>query len=396
MRSALLWACLFPLGLGSCRSPDAALNAALQADLDNYLATRSTVEHISAASLSVSLHGAPSNINVTAGTMEYGGAGGHVTPASLYQIGSITKGETAAILLQLEAEGTLTIHQTVGHWLPQYPAWRTVTIQQLLNMTSGIPTYDDTPAWLTTTGSAPMTVYSPAQLIAFVYPHGTLPTPPASVWLYSNTGYAMAELIIDSATHSDYATQLANRIITPLRLHNTFYHPDVTPPAVASRMVAGYYFNHDTASAGLAPLLGRDVRPFSISWTRAAGGMVATPEDVTTIARALFQGSLLPPVQRQELLSLVSETTGQPITSTTLAERKGFGLGTGQLTLPAPLGTIWYYEGETLGYRMLYAYFPTQDAVIAVGLNSQPDKSEDKIGPLVQTIYTTLHEAGKL
>ena len=75
-------------------------------------------------------------------------------------------------------------------------------------------------------------------------------------------------------THSDYATQLTNRIITPLRLHNTFYLPDVSPPAVASRMVAGYYFNHDTASAGLAPLLGRDVRPFSISWTRAAGGMV--------------------------------------------------------------------------------------------------------------------------
>lgn len=56
------------------------------------------------------------------------------------------------------------------------------------------------------------------------------------------------------------------------------------------------------------------------------------------------------------------------------------------------LGTFWFYEGETLGYRMLYAYFPTTKMVIALGLNSQPDAKEDKIGQLLSRVYGTVLE----
>jgi D-alanyl-D-alanine carboxypeptidase len=396
MHTRVVWlVCLASVSAVACGRTTPSLDTALAADLQQYLTTRSAVEHISAASLSVRLHGAPSTINVAVGTAAYGG-GAPATPADLFQIGSVTKAETAVIVLQLEAEGKLTLDDTVGRWLPQYPAWRGVTIRRLLNMTSGIPTYDATAAWEHTIGQSPGTVFTTAQLIGYVYPHGTIPTPPASVWLYSNTGYALTERIIDSVTHSDYATQLATRVITPLGLKNTFYYADSAPADVIRRMVSGYYFNHDTTAPGLYPLLGRDVRDASVSWTRAAGGIIATPEDVTVLARSLFDGPLLAPAQRRELMRLVSVKTGQPMGTATEAEPKGFGLGVSELALPAPVGTIWFYEGETLGYRMLYAYFPAQDAVIAVGLNSQPDADQDKIGPLLQTVFMTLHAAGKI
>src|SRR5580704_14393312 len=76
---------------------DGALKAALQQDLDQYLGARSKIEHLSAISLSVSLHGEPENISVTAGRMEYGG-GDPITPDSLWQIGSNTKAFTAATI----------------------------------------------------------------------------------------------------------------------------------------------------------------------------------------------------------------------------------------------------------------------------------------------------------
>ena len=58
---------------------DAALKAALQRDVNQYLATRSKIEHLSAISLSVSLHGS-TVINVTAGRTQYGGGGQPITP----------------------------------------------------------------------------------------------------------------------------------------------------------------------------------------------------------------------------------------------------------------------------------------------------------------------------
>ncbi len=45
---------------------------------------------------------------------------------------------------------------------------------------------------------------------------------------------------------------------------------------------------------------------------------------------------------------------------------------------------------------MLHVYFPRQDAVIAFGINSQPDSKQNQSGQLVVAIYKTLHAAGKL
>lgn len=45
---------------------------------------------------------------------------------------------------------------------------------------------------------------------------------------------------------------------------------------------------------------------------------------------------------------------------------------------------------------MVYVYYPRQDAVIAFGLNSNPDSKQNRSGKLADTIYETLHVAGLL
>jgi hypothetical protein len=50
----------------------------------------------------------------------------------------------------------------------------------------------------------------------------------------------------------------------------------------------------------------------------------------------------------------------------------------------------------TLGYRVLYAFFPANGAVIVVGLNSQPDDKQNKNGALLEEVYGVLRKAGKI
>ena len=67
----------------------------------------------------------------------------NVTILNLFQIGSITKTFTAALILRLEALSLLDIDDPIEKYLPDYPKWGRVTIKQLLNMTSGIKSYSD-------------------------------------------------------------------------------------------------------------------------------------------------------------------------------------------------------------------------------------------------------------
>jgi D-alanyl-D-alanine carboxypeptidase len=386
----------FLLALALTASAQAAqpnLRSGLQSDLSRYLAQRAKVEHISAISLSIYVPGDGSNINVTAGTSGYAGAGAPVNPGSLYQIGSITKSFTAAAILQLEGEGRITIDQTVGQWLPQYPAWKHITIRRLLNMTSQIPTYDDVRSMLAAYAANPMKRWTPQELVAVVYPQIDSKAP----WLYSNTAYILSQMIVERATGNSYAAEIRRRFLDnpTIGFRSTYYQSNLYPASITRSMVSGYFYSRDPDNDGLQPLIGKDVRMLSLSWAQGAGAIVSTPDDVTRWCRALYEGPVLKPKQRKELMSVVWQTSGKPLVGATPQRSRAFGLGVAQMYMPK-MGRFWFYEGMTLGYRMTYVYFPKSHVVFAIGLNSQPPKKEDHVGQLMLDVYSRLQAAGKI
>jgi D-alanyl-D-alanine carboxypeptidase len=373
-------------------SSDAALRTALQKALDTYVAARAKPEHISAAALSISLKGRPIGPNLAAGTTQYGG-GRRATPADLYEIGSITKSFTAVALLHLEAAGKLNTEDRLGKFLPQYPAWKNVTIHRLLDMTSPIVGYDNVASVGRIMGNDPNHDFTPEELVAAAYPHNGNPKP-VSGWTYSNTNYILAQMIIEKVGGKPYRDVIAD-LCRQAGLTDTYYQSNRYPQAIRDRMVSGYFFNHGPDDVLLRPLLGHDVKDDSVSWMQAAGGIVASMPDVARWARALYEGPLLAPKQRRELMTLVSNKTGKPIAAASAAEPAGFGLGVGAGYRPT-LGSYWYYQGETLGYRVLYGYFPKSQAVIVIGLNSQPDNAQNHNGALMEQLYGLLERAGRL
>jgi D-alanyl-D-alanine carboxypeptidase len=360
-----------------------ALRTSLRDDISQYLAARGTIEHISAVSLRVTFPGQAPGIDVAVGTNQYGG-GSPVSTRELWQIGSNTKAFTTVILLQLEAEGKLSINDTLGKWLPQYPAWRSVTIKRLLNMTSGIAEYAFQPAFLTTLAANLSTDFSAAQLVSYAV---GVPLGPAG-YSYSDTNYILAQMIIERVTHDSYADQLTKRIIIPLRLRSLCYAPYTCPAADAARMATGYFF-----MSAIPSLLGQPVPPLALTWAQGAGGIVSSLQDMTTWDRALYQGRELPPRQQRQLESLVSQATGKPIPTTTLADPSGYALGLQQSTSPQ-LGTEWDYIGGTLGNRVAHVYFPRSGIIIAFAVNSATDPDNEALLSLEISLYQTLQNAG--
>jgi D-alanyl-D-alanine carboxypeptidase len=379
------------LGVSSAPPPataapsNSALVAALRSDLAAYLKARGATEHLSSLSLAVSYGPDQPTITVTSGTTTYGGST-PVTSTSLYQIGSNTKAFTAVAILQLEAQGRLSIDAPLGNYLPQYPAYAKLTLRRLLNMTSGIESYDNLPSWETATASNPRADVSADALIRTIYPQIKF-APPGSKYHYSNTGYLIAQEVVAARSDSKSFSAEIARIVRSVGLTHTFYASHLYPPDVARDVVAGYY---EQADKGMQPLRGKDVSGASVSWAQGAGSMVSTPSDLITWARALYAGTtLLPAKQKAELLSLISTKTAKPLAKPTAADPSGFGLGVVERYDPK-MGTFWFYQGETLGFRAAHIYFPDSGIVVAIFANSRPVESESHMPQLFATLYATI------
>jgi D-alanyl-D-alanine carboxypeptidase len=377
--AAALLALVVGIAPAATASPAAGptLTAAVRADLTRYLDAQRATDHLSALSLRVSYPDARPGLAVSVGTTSYGGH----TPVSndaLWQIGSNTKAFTSVVMLQLEAERKLSIHDRLGKWLPQYPAWRDVTIQQLLSMTSGIPDYTQQPAWLAAIQADPSANATAASLIAYVK---NLPLGPTT-WAYSNTNYLLAQLVIERASHDSYFRQVATRILGPLGMRDTCFAPETCSPRIAPRLPAGY-----SMQAGLPALVGKRVPPLALSWAQGAGGLVASLKDVMTWDRALYGGRELPAAQQRELESLISVTTSKPIGTVTADDPEGFGLGVLQIADPAA-GVVWAYQGGSLGFRVLHFYVPSSGLLMALAVNSDVDVNT--LPALADTLYQTL------
>ena len=365
------------------------LKAALQRDLDHYLSRRSAAEHLSSLSLAVSRGRSEPTILVTAGTTKPLGDV-PVVPSNLYQIGSNTKAFTAVAILQLEAQGRLSIDAPIGKYLPQYPAFGALTLRRLLNMTSGLESYDNTAAWERQYARYPNANVSADSLIRLIYP--SIKFRPGSRYLYSNTGYLLAQEIVAARSRShSYDAELA-RIFASVGLRNTFYSSNVYAPRIAARVVGGIYENNDV---GFARFLGQNMTGYSLSWAQGAGAIVSTPNDLAHWARVLYEGmQLLAPKQRSELKSLISLRTAKPIWAPTPSDPAGFGLGVAERYDPM-LGEFWFYQGETLGFRATHLYFPTSHLVVSLFANSRVVETDSKMQALFATIYATIKASAR-
>lgn len=374
------------------------LEKQVQSAIDHYLQHQGKQEGITGLAVTIAYPNKDKLIKKTfvAGTRGYPPYNHEpVTPHELFESGSITKSFASAIILQLEAEGLLTINDKIGKWFPEYPNWKDVTIKQLLNMTSGIPSYTKNEKFIKLIYSNIRAQLTDKELLEFAKPNKPI-VHKKEKFDYSNTNYILAGLIIEKVTKHSFAEELQKRLLDPFQLSNTYYVAGIDWKAIRkeimARMVHGYYYDDKTKKMV-------DVTNSNLTWAGPAGAIVSNTQDMATWVHVLYHGFFVPAEARKkalhELENLVSMHSGQPISTVTQSDSKGFGLGVGAYYNDEE-GRFWVYEGSGMGFRMMYFWRPCNDIVVVAALNNKAgegdknSKQGNHIIDLIESVYKNI------
>jgi D-alanyl-D-alanine carboxypeptidase len=196
------------------------------------LAARAPIEKVTGIAAYISFGAAGPAIEAFSGKVGRDPDAGPVDQDTLYQMGSTSKSFTVAVILQLEAAGKLSIDDTLGKWLPEYPAWKDVTIRRLLNMTSGIPNFSETELMSRAWANESMRAFTLKELADAAYPSATNHLPVTKGYHYSNTNYILAAMIAEKASEKSFRDLVRELVIESHGLTSTFYEASTYPESV--------------------------------------------------------------------------------------------------------------------------------------------------------------------
>jgi CubicO group peptidase (beta-lactamase class C family) len=258
------------------------------------------------------------------------------TPDTRHQVASVSKMFTAMATLKLRDAAKLKLEDSVCAYLEHCPsAWQSITIQNLMRHTSGIPDYEE-----------PLGLYTPKYLAFMTRPDATqrilkearsqpLEFKPESQFRYSNTGYIVLSSIVERVSGLPFNTAIRTLVLEPAGLqHSRMLEPD------SSNVSSGY-----TRGWTLVPRL---------ALTPPAGdaALVSTLDDLFHWSRVMDSGAF---VGAREMGEVFTPGLG------------GYSYG---WFVDTRFGrTRYIHTGELPGYRTVFVKYPKDRVTIILFCN---------------------------
>ena len=198
-----------------------------------------------------------------------------VSPATIFQSGSMGKQFTATGVMMLVEEGKVNLDDKITKYFEGAPpGWNAITVRHLLTHTSGIKDY-------TGEDFEYRKDFTEEELLKKVesFPPDFAP---GDKWSYSNSGYLLLGILIHKATGKFYGDFLQERIFRPLGMETTriISEADIIPNRAAGyRLVKGELKNQEWVSPSLN--------------TTADGALYFTVLDLAKWDAALYTEALL-------------------------------------------------------------------------------------------------------
>lgn len=274
----------------------------------------------------------------------------HLTAASRFRIGSITKMFTVAMAFQLVEEGKLKLTDTLDQFFPQIPNAKKITIGHILAHRSGIPNARRAQNAEGNVNTLPITKEEMLDLIV----KGKPDFEPDSKHAYSNSGYQLLGLILEKVTCKSYASNLEERITSKIGLKDTYL---ATGNIDVSKNEALTYIHFGSDW--------KQVPETHPSMLFSAGAIVSTPNDLAKFIQALFDGKIV----SKESLDRMK----------TLRDTDGMSMGMGMEPFTFAGKTFYGHTGGADNYGAWLAYLPEEKLAIAYTTNA-------KIYPVVNIV----------
>jgi D-alanyl-D-alanine carboxypeptidase len=263
-----------------------------------------------------------------------------------FQIGSITKSFVGVICAQMHTEGRMDLDVGITNWLgpdltAHFPNAGKVTLRHLLEHTSGYRDFGTdfnrnlNRAFLDRHGE-----WGPLRELKYVFDKPA-EFPPGERFSYSNTGYALAGLILDRVAGHHHPVEIRRRILDPLRLTNTWYLATEVARGEAARGYEDWFHWWWTDTTHWTPATG------------GSAGLASTVSDLATFVRAAARrDGLLNDAARQEALGHWTEGN------------KWYFLGLHRAR--SHEGAPWFlgHSGGTPGYHSFAYHEPERDITI--------------------------------
>jgi CubicO group peptidase (beta-lactamase class C family) len=287
------------------------------------------------------------------------------TDSTVFESGSVAKQFTASAIVLLAQDGKLSLDDDIRKYLPEVPSFggQRITIRNLLTHTSGLR---DQWGLLGIEGRGPGTqVHSPMTTLDLMAHQKMLNFPPGSEYLYSNTGYALAGLIVQRVSGKTLDEFTQEQLFRPLGMTHTQWRDDFT------KVVP----NRATAYSGSAAVGFHTDMPFTNMIGN--GGILSTMADLMRWNENLDHPTVGGQSYVDAMQTRMRLTSGRTI-SYALGLIVNDYRGVREVS----------HSGSTAGYQTYLARFPEQRVSVAVWCNytgANPGALAHQVADLVLT-----------
>lgn len=217
-----------------------------------------------------------------------------VDRSTTYNLFSITKTCTALAVLQLLQSGKIRLNDPVSKYLPAFPYATQITIEQLLNHSSGIP--NPLPLRWTHLLNEHKAFERDVFFTEVIKLHSKLKFTPGSKFSYSNLGYVILGQLIENISGMHYEAYIAENIFSKAGIDNNELGFTIDP----GKHAKGYQKKWSVINLLLGLLINKKKymgpsegkwKPFNHFYVNgcAYGGMTGNATGLTKYTQSLLQ-----------------------------------------------------------------------------------------------------------